>query len=81
MGQSWGAHEVPIPCVQSPVDMAFDAIVDLAAFAPGNRPDTRSPEQVAEEVPDSELAESSMGGFFKFAQVCPVLALNPGPNL
>ena len=56
-------------CVQSPADMAFDAIVDLAAFSPGNRPDTRSPEQVAEEVPDSELAESSMGGFFKFAEV------------
>ena len=68
-------HMRVVRCVQSPADMAFDAIVDLAAFAPGDRPDTRSPEQVAEEVPDSELAKSSMGGFFKFAQAC------PGPSL
>ena len=51
--------------------MAFDAIVDLAAFAPGNRPKTRSPEEVAEDVDDKELEESAMGGFYKFAQVRP----------
>ena len=55
--------------VQSPVDMAFDAVVDLAAFAPGNRPKTRSPEEVADDVPDKELAEGPMGGFYKFAEV------------
>ena len=64
-------HEIVIAFrgTASPADMVKDALVDLAAFSPGNRPDSRQPEQVAEEVSDEELEEGPMGGFLKTAKV------------
>ena len=63
-------HEIVIAFrgTSSPADMAKDALCDLAAFSPGDRPQSRQPEEVAEEISDEEVAEGPMGGMFKFAQ-------------
>lgn len=64
-------HEIVIAFrgTSTPVDMIKDAVFDLAAFSPGNRPKSKGPEEVAEEVSDEELEEGGMGGFLKFAEV------------
>lgn len=53
----------------SPADMLKDAVFDLAAFAPGNRPKSRQPEEVAEEVDDKEIEQGGIGGIFKIAKL------------
>lgn len=50
--------------------MLKDAVFDLAAFAPGNRPKSRQPEEVAEEVDDKEIEQGGIGGIFKIAKAC-----------
>ena len=64
-------HEIVIAFrgTSSPIDMVKDALLDLAAFAPGNRPKSHQPEEVAEKISDEELEGGPMGGFLKAAQV------------
>ena len=65
------SHEIVVAFrgTSTPADMIKDALFDLAAFSPGNRPKSRQPEEVAEEVSDKDLEQGAMGGFLKTAQV------------
>ena len=59
-----------------PKDMMTDAAMSLAAFSPGQRPDSRSPEDVANSLSDEELENGPLGGIFKGIKVTwPVLTL------
>lgn len=67
------SHEIVISFrgTSTPADMLKDAVFDLAAFSPGDRPKSHQPEEVAEKVSDEELEEGAMGGALKFAYVGP----------
>ena len=52
-----------------PKDMMTDAAMSLAAFSPGQRPDSRSPEDVANGLSDEELENGPLGGIFKGIKV------------
>ena len=55
-----------------PKDMLTDAAMSLSAFSPGQRPDSRSPEEVADSLSDEELENGPLGGIFKGIKVtCP----------
>ena len=42
-----------------------DAAMSLSAFTPGQRPDSRSPEEVADGLSTEELENGPLGGIFK----------------
>ena len=52
-----------------PQDMLTDACMALAAFSPGQRPDSRSPEEVADSLSQDELEQGPLGGIFKSIKV------------
>ena len=52
-----------------PQDMMTDACMALAAFSPGDRPDSRSPEEVADSLSQAELEQGPLGGIFKSIKV------------
>ena len=52
-----------------PQDMMTDACMALAAFSPGQRPDSRSPEEVADCLSQAELEQGPLGGIFKSIKV------------
>ena len=52
-----------------PQDMMTDACMALAAFSPGDRPDSRSPEEVANSLSQKELEQGPLGGIFKSIKV------------
>ncbi|KAK9813880.1 hypothetical protein WJX73_003222 [Symbiochloris irregularis] len=72
-------HEIVVAFrgTSSPADMIKDAVFDLAAFSPGNRPKSKGPEEVAEEVSDEDLEKGGMGGFLKFAEMIDSIPLVP----
>jgi hypothetical protein len=49
--------------------MMTDAAMSLSAFSPGQRPDSRSPEDVANSLSDEELENGPLGGIFKGIKV------------
>ena len=50
-------------------DMMTDAAMSLSAFSPGQRPDSRSPADVANSLSDEELENGPLGGIFKGIKV------------
>ena len=48
-----------------------DAAMSLEAFTPGKRPDSRSPEDVANSLSDEELENGPLGGIFKGIKASP----------
>lgn len=49
----------------TPKDMLTDMALDLAAFNPAGKNNSRTPEEVAEELSDEELEKGPLGGLFK----------------
>ena len=62
-----------------PQDMMTDACMALAAFSPGQRPGSRSPEEVADSLSQEELEQGPLGGIFKSIKVS-TSAAPPHPN-
>ncbi len=52
-----------------PKDMMTDAAMSLSAFSPGQRPNSRTPEEVADSLSDKELEDGPLGGIFKGIKV------------
>lgn len=53
----------------SPQDMLTDTAFTLAAYCPGDRPPSRSPEEVAAEIADEDVTEGPMGSIFSAIDV------------
>lgn len=53
----------------SPKDMLTDMALDLAAFDPAGRSETRSPDEVAESMSEEEIENGPLGGLYKGMKV------------
>lgn len=53
----------------SPKDMLTDMALDLAAFDPAGKTDTRSPDEVAENMSEQEMEDGPLGGLYKGMKV------------
>ncbi len=53
----------------SPQDMMTDSAFTLAAYCPGDRPPSRSPEEVAAEIADEDVKEGPMKKIFSAVDV------------
>lgn len=56
----------------SPKDMLTDMALDLAAFNPGGKDDSRSPDEVAESMSEEEMENGPLGGLYKGMKVIPL---------
>ncbi len=53
----------------SPKDMLTDMALDLAAFDPAGKTDSRSPDEVAESMSEEEMENGPLGGLYKGMKV------------
>lgn len=53
----------------SPKDMLTDMALDLAAFDPAGKKDSRSPDEVAEGMSEEEMENGPLGGLYKGMKV------------
>lgn len=53
----------------SPKDMLTDMALDLAAFDPAGKKDSRSPDEVADNMSEEEMENGPLGGLYKGMKV------------